>query len=127
MKPLMNHILIAEDEARLAALIEKGLVNNGFSVVVAPDGEQAIEMVLEDEFELLLLDLGLPVKSGWTVLKELRRQQNKIPIIILTALNDERSRLEALNLGANDYVTKPFTFKYLLERINLQLPKLSGD
>jgi two-component system, OmpR family, copper resistance phosphate regulon response regulator CusR len=117
----MNRILIAEDEARLAAFIEKGLGKNGFSSVVAPDGQQAIKMVLEEEFELLLLDLGLPVKDGWTVLKELRRQKKEFPIIIVTALKDERSRLEALASGANDYVTKPFSFSDLLGRVKLQL------
>jgi two-component system, OmpR family, copper resistance phosphate regulon response regulator CusR len=119
----MSRILIAEDEARLAAFIEKGLGKKGFSTVVAPDGQQAIKMVLEEEFELLLLDLGLPVKDGWTVLKELRRQKKEFPIIIVTALNDNRSRLEALALGANDYVTKPFSFSDLLGRVKLQLEK----
>ncbi|NJR16683.1 MAG: response regulator transcription factor [Calothrix sp. CSU_2_0] len=117
----MNRILIAEDETRIAAFIQKGLGKNGFSTVVAPDGQQAIEMALAEEFELLLLDLGLPVKDGWTVLTELRRQQKKIPIIVVTAINDDRSRLEALNLGATDYVAKPFIFSDLLAKVKLQV------
>jgi two-component system, OmpR family, copper resistance phosphate regulon response regulator CusR len=111
----MKRILIAEDEKRLAAFIEKGLRKNGFITVVALDGEQVLQMASGQEFELLLLDLGLPLKDGWAVLKELRNQGEKLPIIIVTALNDERNRDIAFNLGANDYVTKPFCFSDLLE------------
>jgi two-component system, OmpR family, copper resistance phosphate regulon response regulator CusR len=117
----MNRILIAEDEERLAAFIEKGLRKYGFTTDVAVDGEQALEKALNDEFELLLLDLGLPITDGWTVLKKLRAQGEQFPIIIVTALSDDRNRAVALHLGANDYVTKPFKFSDLIEKVKLHL------
>lgn len=117
----MNQILIVEDEARLAAFVEKGLRKNGFDTAVAADGEQAIFMVKNSHFDLILLDLKLPLKDGWTVLQELRNHGKQFPIIIMTATTDEWNRAAALEGGANDYVTKPFSFKYLLERVRAQL------
>jgi two-component system, OmpR family, copper resistance phosphate regulon response regulator CusR len=118
----MAKILIAEDEVRVAALIAKGLQRNGFETAIAEDGEQALQMAGNGEYELLLLDLGLPIKDGWTVLAELRTLDKKLPIIIVTALNnEERYRPRALVSGANDYVSKPFQFKDLLRRVQLQL------
>ncbi|BAZ10711.1 two-component response regulator [Calothrix sp. NIES-4071] len=111
----MNRILIAEDEERLAAFIEKGLRRNGFVTAVVPDGEQALQMA--EQFELLLLDLGLPIKDGWVVLKELRSQGKRLPIIIVTAFNDDDNLNSAFNLGANGYVTKPFRFSDLLQKV----------
>jgi DNA-binding response OmpR family regulator len=115
---IMNRILIAEDEARLAAFIQKGLRKNGYSTSVASDGEEALQKVREEGFELLLLDLGLPIKDGWTVLQEVRDRGQNLPIIVVTALNDPRDRATALKMGANDYVTKPFIFGDLLAKIN---------
>jgi two-component system, OmpR family, copper resistance phosphate regulon response regulator CusR len=117
----MNKILIVEDEARLAAFVEKGLRKNGFYPAVAADGEQAIYMAENSNFDLILLDLKLPVKDGWTVLRELRNYGKQFPIIVVTAMTDERDKSAALNGGANDYVTKPFSFKDLLERIRALL------
>ncbi len=117
----MNRILIAEDETRLAALIEKGLKKYGFTTAIAPDGDRALRMVQSGNFDLLLLDLGLPILDGWTVLRLLRSQANNQPIIIVTARADEQDRRMALACGANDYVTKPFGFADLLERVQLHL------
>ncbi|MCX7595389.1 MAG: response regulator [Fischerella sp.] len=117
----MSQILIVEDEVRVAAFVEKGLRKNGFTTKVAADGEQAIFMAQTGDFDLLLLDLGLPVIDGWTVLRELRRQGEKRPIIIVTANNDERDKAAALAAGANDYITKPFSFSELLKRVQAQL------
>jgi DNA-binding response OmpR family regulator len=117
----MNKILIAEDEVRLAAFIEKGLRKNGFLTAVASDGLEALQMAENEEFQLLLLDLGLPLKDGWWVLKELRSQGKSLPIIILTAMHDEQNYATAFNLGANDYVTKPFQFSNLLSIIKSYL------
>ncbi|RUS97982.1 hypothetical protein DSM106972_082010 [Dulcicalothrix desertica PCC 7102] len=119
----MNRILIAEDEERLAALMQKGFKKNGFVTAVAPDGEEALKMAVDEDFELLLLDLGLPVKDGWAVLKELRSKGEKLPIIIVTAINDECNRDIALSLGANEYVTKPFRFGDLIEKVKSYLKK----
>lgn len=119
----MNRILIAEDEMRLAAFIEKGLKKYGFVTAIAPDGNQALSMAQSGDFDLLLLDLGLPALDGWAVLKRLRDQADNRPIIIVTACADEKDRLRALAYGANDYVTKPFKFADLLERVQVHLSK----
>ena len=116
----MCQILIVEDEARLAAFIEKGLRQNGFTTSVAEDGQQAIAMATDQDFALLVLDLGLPIKDGWAVLRELRQQGKRVPIIVVTALNSENRKM-ALASGANDYLTKPFRFQELLTKIQSQL------
>ncbi len=118
---LMSRILIAEDEPRIAAFLEKGLRSSGFTTVVATDGDEVVLMATSNNFDLLLLDLGLPVKDGWTVLKELRSQGSQLPIIILTARDDVNAKVAGLERGADDYVTKPFNFKELLARVRLRL------
>lgn len=120
----MKRILIAEDEQRLAVFIEKGLKKYGFATAVAPDGNQAVVMAQSGDFDLMLLDLGLPGIDGWTVLKLLRSQENKRPIIIVTARADEKDRQTALAYGANDYVIKPFRFVDLLARVQVHLSKV---
>jgi two-component system, OmpR family, copper resistance phosphate regulon response regulator CusR len=112
----MNNILIAEDKYRIAGFIEKGLQKNGFTTAVARNGEEAIQMIENNGFDLLLLDLGLPIKDGWTVLKELRAQGSSIPIIVLSAYNslDRDSEI-------TDYIAKPFRFSDLLARIKFYL------
>lgn len=116
----MSRILIAEDEPRLAAFVDKGLRKYGFDTAIAQNGEQAIQMAASGEFRLLLLDLGLPVKDGWTVLKELRSREKALPIIIVTALNGD-NRTTALQYGANDFLSKPFRFSDLLELVRSHL------
>ena len=113
----MNSILIAEDEPRLAAMLAKGLKKNGFKASIASDGEQAVQMAQTGCFGLLLLDLGLPIKNGWTVLSELRKCHDSLPVIILTAFGDETDLRVGLQRGADDYMTKPFRFADLLSRI----------
>lgn len=114
---VMNRILIAEDEARLAAFLEKGLRQYGYETIVAEDGCQALTVTQTEEIKLLLLDLGLPIKDGWAVLEELRSQGETFPIIVVTAFSDDKSRAVALAAGATDYVTKPFRFSDLLEKV----------
>jgi DNA-binding response OmpR family regulator len=94
---------------------------NGFTPIVATDADEVMVMALNDSFDLLLLDLGLPVKDGLTVLEELRGQGATLPIIILTARDDIKDKLAGLEGGADDYVTKPFRFEELLARIRLRL------
>lgn len=117
----MNRILIAEDEARLAAFVEKGLRKYGFDPTIATDGEEVLKLLTTQTFDLLLLDIGLPLKDGWTVLADLRQQRQKLPIIIMTAMSDNGNRDRALQLGAIDFMTKPFKFSELLERIQKSL------
>jgi DNA-binding response OmpR family regulator len=117
----MNRILIAEDEPRIATFVEKGLRSQGFTTAIAADADEAIEMALGDNFDLMLLDLGLPVKDGLTVLEELRGQGVNLPIIILTARDDIQDKVAGLEGGADDYMTKPFRFEELLARVRLRL------
>lgn len=117
----MNRILIAEDEPRIAAFLEKGLRANGFTTTVVENGDEAIGLVQTGEFDLLILDLGIPGKDGWAVLEELRGQGEQLPIIILTARDDLKDTVTALEGGANDYITKPFRFEELLARVRVQL------
>ena len=117
----MNRILIAEDEPRIAAFLEKGLRSNGFATTIAADADQVISLALSESFDLLLLDLGLPLKDGMAVLEELRGQGAQLPIIILTARDDVKDKVAGLEGGADDYVTKPFRFEELLARVRLRL------
>ena len=117
----MTSILIAEDEPRIASFLEKGLKAKGFNTAIAPDAPAVMQMVFNDNFDLLLLDLGLPEKDGLEVLEELRGQGADLPIIILTARDDINDKIAGLEGGADDYVTKPFRFEELVARINLRL------
>jgi DNA-binding response OmpR family regulator len=117
----VNRILIAEDEPRLASFLEKGLRANGFVTTVAADGGKASLMALDDEFDLLVLDLGLPGKDGTEVLRELRAAGQRMPVIILTARDDVSDTVSGLEGGADDYVTKPFRFEELLARVRARL------
>jgi DNA-binding response OmpR family regulator len=117
----MSRILIAEDEPRLASFLEKGLRAQGFTTTVVSDGAAASAIANDEEFDLLVLDLGLPGKPGAEVLRDLRRAGNRMPVLILTARDDLDSTVAGLEGGADDYVTKPFRFEELLARIRARL------
>jgi two-component system response regulator QseB len=117
----MNRILIAEDEPRLASFLEKGLRSNGFATTIVADGAAASMMARDDDFDLLILDLGLPGKDGSTVLRELRSAGQRLPVVILTARDDVSDKVAGLEGGADDYVTKPFRFEELLARVRARL------
>jgi DNA-binding response OmpR family regulator len=117
----MNRILIVEDEPRITLFLEKGFRANGFTTAVARDGQTAIQVALGDEWDLMILDLGLPSKDGLSVLEELRGQGFQSPVIILTARDDVQDKVTGLELGADDYVTKPFHFDELLARVRARL------
>lgn len=117
----MNRILIVEDEPRIAAFLEKGFRANGFITALAPNGQEAIRFALGDDFDLIILDLGLPGKDGLLVLEELRGQGFQKPVIILTARDDVNDKINGLEHGADDYVTKPFHFDELLARVRVRL------
>ncbi|MEA5466834.1 response regulator transcription factor [Leptothoe sp. PORK10 BA2] len=117
----MYKILIAEDEPRIASFIQKGFSAHGFITTVAQNANEAITQILEANFDLLILDLGLPDKDGHEVVSELRGQGVTLPIIILTARDDIDDKVTGLEGGADDYVTKPFRFEELLARVRLRL------
>lgn len=117
----MNRILIAEDEARIAAFLEKGLKANGFTTTIAATGDDAAALAADSDFDLLILDLGLPGKDGSEVLREIRTRGERMPVIILTARDGLRDKVSGLEAGADDYVTKPFKFEELLARVRARL------
>jgi two-component system copper resistance phosphate regulon response regulator CusR len=117
----MTRILIAEDEPRIVRFLTKGLQAQGYSTAWAADGKQALDLALSGEFDLLLLDLGLPVLDGLDVLAALRRRHVQMPVIVLTARDSTEDVVTGLDSGANDYVRKPFRLAELLARIRSQL------
>jgi DNA-binding response OmpR family regulator len=114
-------LLVVEDEKRMADLLRKGLQEEGYAVTVASDGTTAVEMAEANQFELILLDLMLPGMDGFQVAQRLRRQGNRVPILMLTARDATTDIVQGLDLGADDYLTKPFSFEVLLARIRAML------
>lgn len=117
----MNRILIAEDERRIASFVEKGLRSNGFTPTVVADGQTAYDYAMSGDFDLMVLDIGLPVLDGFTVLRRLRQASNDIPVLILTARDSLSDTVAGLEGGADDYMAKPFRFEELLARVRLRL------
>lgn len=117
----MSRILLVEDEPGIASFIAKGLVNAGHDVRSVSDGRAAEQHARADDFDLVLLDLGLPGMDGHTVLKRIRARGETLPVIILSARSGVEDTVGGLEGGADDYVTKPFRFEELLARINARL------
>lgn len=114
-------LLLIEDEEDLSAIIAKGLRKTGYAVDCAYDGEEGLYMYGVNEYDLIILDLNLPVIDGINVLKQIRAEDNHSKILILSARGQLEERVEGLNLGANDYMVKPFDFPELVARINVLL------
>jgi DNA-binding response OmpR family regulator len=117
----VTRILIAEDDKYIASFLKKGLRAEGFTATVAGDGHAAVDAARDDDFDLMILDLGLPGRDGLDVLDAIRRRGERLPVIILTARDGVPHRVTGLERGADDYMTKPFSIEELLARIRVQL------
>ena len=117
----MARILIVEDEQRIASFIAKGLTAEGHTTVTVEDGVDGLDRALSDEFDLMILDIGLPRISGFDVLDQLRAQGSRMPVIVLTARDSVTDTVSALDSGADDYMSKPFRFAELLARVRVRL------
>jgi len=119
-------ILLVEDEARVAGFIAKGLREQAYAVDIASDGEQALYQAAVNQYDIVILDVMLPVKDGHTVCRELRASGFRTPILMLTARGAVDDRVEGLDSGADDYLAKPFDFKELLARLRALLRRPAG-
>ncbi|MBR1770480.1 MAG: response regulator transcription factor [Lachnospiraceae bacterium] len=115
-------ILVVDDESRMRKLVSDFLTKSGYEVIEAADGEQALDIFYKKkDIALLILDVMMPKLDGWQVCKEVREQNDKIPIILLTAKGDERDELQGFDLGVDEYITKPFSPKILVARVEALL------
>lgn len=117
-------ILVVDDEEPIAKILDFNLRKEGYDVIVANDGEKAVELAFSEDPDLILLDLMLPKKDGMEVCREVRAQKN-IPIIMLTAKNSEIDKVLGLEFGADDYVTKPFSTRELMARVKVNLRRVA--
>jgi len=117
----LSRILIAEDEPRLSSFLEKGLRAAGYNTTVCDDGVRCVTLARDADFDLLILDIGLPGQDGFAVLRALRSRGERLPVLILTARDDISDTVTGLDSGADDYVTKPFVFEELLARVRARL------
>jgi DNA-binding response OmpR family regulator len=113
----MRHVLVVEDEPQMRSMLADNLEFEGYRVTAVASGEEALREVASQQFALLLVDVMLPGISGFDVCRDLRARGHHVPIVVLTARTDERDRVQGLDLGADDYVGKPFSVRELLARV----------
>ncbi len=123
----MSRILVVEDEPRIASFLQKGLRAEGHVTTVVDNGDDASAVARSQDFDLVLLDVGLPGKNGFAVLADLRKRGERLPVILLTARDAVPDRVNGLDAGADDYVTKPFSFEELRARIRVRLRESTDD
>ena len=119
-------ILLIEDEKKTAAYLAKGLGEAGFQVTTAADGEAGMDVALAKTFDLFIIDVMLPKRDGWSIVATLKRKDVRTPILLLTARDSVRDRVKGLELGADDYLVKPFAFSELLARVRSVLRRSSA-
>lgn len=120
-------VLVVEDEPKLGAFLKRGLSEAGFDVHHTPNGDEGYELAKEKPWDVIVLDIMLPGRDGLSILKQLRKQRNAVPVILLTARSELDERLEGLDCGADDYLTKPFFLEELIARIHALIRRLSRD
>jgi DNA-binding response OmpR family regulator len=121
------HILFVEDEAKIANFVQAGLKEQGFVVDYCDNGDEGYTRALDNEYDAIVLDIMVPGKDGLSILKNLRRKGQNVPVILLTARNELDDRIEGLNLGADDYLAKPFFVEELVARIHAVVRRTAGD
>jgi two-component system copper resistance phosphate regulon response regulator CusR len=121
----MMKILVVEDETKTGAYLKKGLTEHGFSVDVTSQGEEGLQLAVSGRYDLVVLDIMLPGRDGWSVLAELRSAGRHTPVLFLTARDTLSDRVKGLELGADDYLVKPFAFTELLARVRSILRRTS--
>jgi two-component system copper resistance phosphate regulon response regulator CusR len=117
LKELHVRILVVEDERKTAAYLRKGLAENGFVVDVCSEGVDGLHAALTADYDLVILDVMLPGRDGWSILRSLRDKNKETPVLFLTARDAVEDRVKGLELGADDYLVKPFAFSELLARL----------
>lgn len=120
-------LLVAEDDPNLGTILKAYLTQKGYTVVWAKDGEEAMKSFDEEDVDACILDVMMPVKDGFTVAKEIRKVDKKVPIIFLTAKNLEADKLKGFEVGADDYITKPFSMEELLARLGATMRRSFND
>lgn len=115
------HILVVEDEKKVASFIKRGLEAANYSVDVEHDGQAGLNRILEGDYDLVILDVMLPTLDGLSIMKKIRQQQLSVPVLLLTARVTVADKITGLDLGADDYLTKPFAFEELLARVRALL------
>jgi two-component system, OmpR family, response regulator len=120
-------ILVVEDEKKIAGFIQRGLKECGFVVDVVHRGDEALEIILDNHFDVVILDIMLPGRDGLSVLRILRQRANAVPVLILTARGEISEKVEGLDLGADDYLAKPFSIDELTARVRALTRRNSGE
>jgi len=120
-------VLVVEDEKQIAGFVKKGLEEQGFTVDVCDNGNDGYTLATTQSYDAIVLDIMLPGRDGLSILHNVRKQKNTVPVIVLTARSELDERLEGLNLGADDYLTKPFFVEELIARIHAVARRASGE
>jgi DNA-binding response OmpR family regulator len=120
-------ILVVEDERKIARFVQKGLKEFGFAVDLIGRGDEALEIILDNPFDAIVLDIMLPGRDGLSILRALRERSNAIPVLILTARGEICEKVEGLDLGADDYLAKPFAIEELAARLRALIRRQTGD
>jgi len=120
-------ILVVEDEQKIATFVQKGLKEFGFAVDVIGRGDEALEIILDNPFDAVVLDIMLPGRDGLSILRALRKRSNAIPVLILTARGEISEKVEGLDLGADDYLAKPFAIEELAARLRALIRRQTGE
>lgn len=120
-------LLVIEDETKIACLLKKGLQEQGFEIDICGDGEEGLECAFKNRYDAIVVDIMLPKLDGLAVLKAIRERKMTVPVMMITARGDVNERVEGLNLGADDYMAKPFSMDEVVARIRALVRRVTGE